>query len=338
MINWKEYLAKYFTNLVSVITLFGGVVFIYNYYQDKEREKAERLLLEERYGKLIGQRDESQALGYATQLATAYKEQAELAKEAKEAWQQLAKEREERIKSMSTTIVTVDPKAEEQPKSDYNFETPDKTNGYTLNELRIDGKDSPPIGYVMIKKDGSVAKRNYQFELHIENIELKDDLTGKIRVVSRAFLVPLEDGLADKRRPDFKKWKGEKYPLNVTGGEIVVDPKDPMNPNVSEKGLVSFPMNINVGLGLFSGKDAAESNMKGMADTNLFGWGYNKRDLDWKILHLGVNYNDDGGVGFHVMPFSYRVLPGILTNTYIGPGYHIDSKKSGFLIGVNAGL
>ena len=151
MINWREYLAKYFTNLVSVVTLAGGVLFIYNYYQDKEQEKKERLLLEERYGKLIGSKEESKVLDYATQLATSYKEQAELAKDAKEAWRQLAKEREERIKSMSTTIVTVDPETEEQPKSDYAFETPDKTNGYTLNELRIDGKDSPPIGYVMIK-------------------------------------------------------------------------------------------------------------------------------------------------------------------------------------------
>lgn len=334
---WKEYLAKYFTNLVSVLTLCGGLWFAYDYYQNKEQEKIERQALEERYGKLINTTEESKVLSYATQLATSYKEQAELAKEAKEAWRELAKEREERIKLISKSTISVPENVEEQQGPDYEFKTEDGTDGYALNELRIEGKDSPPIGYVMVRKDGRTYKKNYKFEIRVENVELKDDLTGKIRVLSRAYLIPLENGLADKRRPDLKKWEDEKYPLKITGGDVLVDPKEPLIPDIREKGLVWWPLNLNAGFGLYSSQNGSTSS-KFYGDTNLFGWGINKRDLDWKLLQLGVNYSDSAGIGFQIMPFTYRVLPSILSNTYTGPGYFLQNFGSGYFLGVGIGL
>lgn len=335
--TYKEYLAKYFTNLVSVLTLLGAIFFAYNYYMDKEQENKERKLLEERYAKLINTKEDGKLLEYATQLATAYKDQAELAKETRDAWKELAKEREERIKMITSSTISVPDTVEAQDEPDYQFKTPLGTEGYTLNELRIEGKDSPPIGYVMIKKDGRTYKKNYKFEIKVESVQLKDDLTGKIRVITRAYMVPLENGLAEDRRPDLKKWKDEKFPLEVSGGEVVVDPKEPLLPDSREKGIVWWPMNINAGFGLFSNA-LGDTQTKFYGDTNLLGYGISKRDLDWKILHLGVNYNDTSGIGFHIMPFTYRALPSILVNTYVGPGYSVDNRGSGYFLGVNIGL
>jgi hypothetical protein len=336
--TWKEHLSKYFTNLVSVLTLVGVAFFGWNFWEDRQQEKADRLLLEERYAKLTDTRTEAvQLSATVAQLATLYKDQADLAKEVALAWKDLALERGERVKLKAETIVTVDPTVEKQPKADYTFLTPEGQQGYTLNELRIEGKDSPAIGYIMVKNDGEVYKKNYKFEVRVESVQLKDDLTGQIRIVSRAFLVPLEDGLAGNKRPDLKKWSGEKYPLKVTGGETVVDPQEPIITLSKVKGWVPWSMNFNAGFGLFGSKENG-LDAKATVDTNLAGYGVSKRDLDWKFFHLGVNYSANGGLGFHLTPFSYRPLPSILTNTYVGPGVFVEPDLYGYYLGLNVGF
>lgn len=334
----KHYLAKYFTNLISVITVAGALYLGWNLWEDKQKEKEERKLLEERYGKLTDTHEEYvQINAQLAQLATLYKDQAELAKEVAMAWKDLAIERGERVKLTTDTTVTVPDNSDKQEKSDYAFLTPEGKKGFTLNELKINGKDSPPIGYILVKNDGEVLKKNYKFEIHVESVQLKDDLTGKIRIVSRAFLVPLENGLADDRRPDFKKWKGEKYPLEVTGGETIVDPQEPLLVANKTKGWVPWTLNLNGGFGVFGGK-GGDIDTKALADVNLFGYGYSKRDLDWKLLHLGVNYSKTGGLGLHLMPFTYRPLPDILTNTYVGPGAFVSPDTNGYFLGINIGF
>lgn len=337
MINWKEYLAKYFTNLVSALTLLGVLLFSYNLWENKQKEKADRAALEDRYGKLTNTKEDYvQLTNQMGQLATLYKDQAELAKEVALMWKDLAVERGERIKLRSDSVVTVDDSVEKQPKSDYSFLTSDGKQGFTLNELRIAGKDSPPIGYILVKNDGEVFKKNYKFEVHVESVQLKDDLTGKIRIVSRAFLVPLENGLAGKQRPDLKKWKNEKFPLKITGGETVVDPQEPIININKTKGFIPWTMNLNAGFGLFG--SGTNLDAKALIDTSLAGYGTSKQDLDWKFFHIGVNYSTKGGLGLHLTPFSYRPLPSILTNTYIGPGAFITPDLYGYFIGLNVGF
>ena len=248
----------------------------------------------------------------------------------------MAAERGERIKLMSSIQVGVNSEIEKQEKSDYEFKTPNGTNGYVLNELRIAGKDSPPIGYILIQKDGNVLKKNYKFEIMVENVQLKDDLTGKIRIVSRAFLVPLENGLAEKRRPDLKKWKGDKFPLDVTGGIALVDPKEPLVPLNLASEWIEWPFNVNVGASVFS--EGSSVSARPTLSTNLWGWGTSKQDLDWKIMHLGINYSDKFGMGYHLTPASYRLFKGLLTNTYLGTGVYGDSFNKGFFIGIDVGL
>ena len=338
MLNWKEHLSKYFTNLVSVLTLVGVAFFAWNFWEDRQQEKKDRLTIEERYGKLTDTQEAYVQLNaQMAQLATSYKDQADLAKEVALAWKELAVERGERIKLTSSTTVTVDETVEKQQGSDYAFLTKEGKNGYDLNELRIEGKDSPAIGYILVKKDGDVYKKNYKFEVRVESVQLKDDLTGKIRIVSRAFLVPLENGLAEDRRPDLKKWKDIGYPLKVTGGETIVDPQEPIITLNKTKGFVPWTLNLNAGFGAF-GATGGGLDSKATIDTNLAGYGVSKRDLDWKFLHLGLNYSTSGGLGFHVMPFSYRPMPTVLTNTYVGPGGFITPDTYGYFVGLNVGF
>lgn len=334
----KHYFARYFVNLVSILTLAGIMYFGWNLWEDKQREKEERKALEERYGKLTDTKEAYvQINAQLAQLATLYKDQAELAKDVALAWKDLAIERGERVKLTTDTTVSVDNTEDKAPKSDYEFLTPEGKKSYTLNELRVEGKDSPALGYILVKNDGTVYKKNYKFEIHVESVQLKDDLTGKIRVVSRAFLVPLENGLAEDRRPDLKKWKDEKYPLKVTGGETVVDPQEPILVLNKTKGWVPWSLNLNAGFGVFGGR-GGDIDTKATVDTNFFGYGYSKQDLDWKILHLGVDYSKTGGLGLHLMPFSYRPIPSLLTNTYVGPGAFLTPETNGYFLGLNVGF
>lgn len=334
----KMYFIRYLTHVASIITLCGAVFLGYNFYEDKLKERDERKALEERYGKLTDTHEAFvQINSQLAQLATLYKDQAELAKDVALGWKDLAVERGERIKATSSTTASVENNLESDDKSDYTFLTPEGKKSYSLNELRIEGKDSPALGYILVKNDGSVHKKNYKFEIHVESVQLKDDLTGKIRVVSRAFLVPLENGLAGDRRPDLKKWEGQKYPLTVTGGETVVDPQEPILPMNTKKGFVPWTMNVNGGFGLF-GNNKGELDSRAMLDTNLFGYGYSKRDLDWKLLHLGIDYSAKGGLGLHLMPFSYRPVPRLFTNTYLGPGAFITPDAQGYFLGLNIGF
>lgn len=333
----KIYLAKYFTNLVSILTFCGVVLLGWKVWQDSERSKEERLLLEERYARLFNTGDSFEKLsaGYA-QLATLYKEQSELAKDVALQWKDLALEAGERVKLKNDTTITIPEQVQEQAKSDYEFLTPEGKNGFILNELRINGKDSPPIGYVLVKKDGAVAKKNYKFEIRVESVQLKDDLTGKIRVISRAFLVPLEDGLAGERRPDLKKWKGEKYPLDVTGGEVIIDPLEPIVATNTVKRFIPWTLNLNAGFGFF-GQDQ-NVDTKATFGVTMAGYGYNKQNLDWKFGTLGVNYSSTAGLGLHMTPIAYRPLSDILTNTYIGPGVFVTDKGYGYSVNLDIGL
>jgi len=334
----NEYFQRYFANLASIATAALVLLAAWWIYEERERAKEERLLLEKRYAKLLEIREDGHPVddSKAYQLATAYKEQVELAKQLATAWKEVAKERGERIKLTGETIVSVDKSKETQKGNDYEFLTEQGKKGFSLNEIRVAGTDSPPIGYVLVKKDGEVQKGTYAFEIHVESVQLKDDLTGKIRVVSRAFLVPKQNGLAGKRRPDLKQWKDEPYQLPVTGGNVLIDPQEPIVPIIKEKGLVWWPMNLNVGLGVFSVNGITESRT--MADVTLLGYGLSKQNLDWKFLNIGINHSNDYGIGMHLSPLTWRPAPDTLTNTYLGPGYWSDAENQGYFMGVQVGL
>jgi hypothetical protein len=274
-INMREFLIKYFVNLTSIITLVAGGVFLYDFYQDKEQEKRERLLLEAKYAKLVGTEDPAVITEKYTQLGSVYKDQLDMKLKAKESWKDLKTRKEERVKSISNALILKD-------------------------------------------------KANPQNKIEVETIQVKDDLTGKIRMVTRASETNiLENGQV------------HKTPIPIAGGTAYIDPKESLV--YQESGFEFLPLNINMGVGGFVGPDG-KAEAKPTLDITTIGYGKSKRDLDWKFLNLGVDYGNESKFGLHVQPASYRLFKDTLTNTYMGPGVSFGETGVSYYMGLSVGL
>jgi hypothetical protein len=222
----SDAIKTYFIHLMSTVTLLVVLVFGYKFYTMSQKLENERVLLEQRYDKLIGTEDKYIQLSkQVAQLSTVYQTQKYLKVQLDKFWKEVKLNKKEVVNSTETTVVTVTNNKTKQNKSDYTFISPDGKSDFVLNELHIAGKDSPVVGYILVKKTGQVEKDNYKFQIKLDSVQIKDEKTGKIRVVSKAYILPLENGLADTQ-PGLKKWANQEYPLSVTGGEIIVDPKE----------------------------------------------------------------------------------------------------------------
>ena len=105
-----------------------------------------------------------------------------------------------------------------------------------------------------------------------------------------------------------------------------------VNP-VPSAGLLWLPLNINGGTGVTASRDVVA-----MLDVTLAGWGTSKRDMSFKFLSVGGNYDKVLGWGLHLTPVSYRLIPKVLTNTYLGAGGFVRLKEKGLFINLSVGL
>lgn len=318
----KEIVSKYLSQVLTALTVVGLVYFAYTMWQNNRD-------LKRKYQELVGTQEKFEALSkYTAKLEVQYKEQAEIAKKADAKWQEVVRQKNEQIQVLSDATYLIGKHAQKQDGPDYFFETPKKTNNYVLNEVRIAGENSPPIGFVMIKKDGRTYKGNYPFELRVESLQTKDASTGRVKVYSKAFLVAQDNGLAEKRRTDFKKWKGVEYPLEVTGGVADVDPTLP--PEGAEKFMLWAP-HLNGGFNV--GGDSGGLFFRPEINFSFSGYGVSRNDLSWKFLQFGIGAETNfSTVDFHVIPFTHRFFPAILTNTYIGPGMGFSNRGTSFFL------
>ncbi len=68
------------------------------------------------------------------------------------------------------------------------------------------------------------------------------------------------------------------------------------------------------------------------------GYGYSKRDLDFKLLQLGVQHEKEDGAGLTFTPVLWRPLDDTLPNTYIGPGISVDKSGQNYFFGIQVGF
>jgi len=99
------------------------------------------------------------------------------------------------------------------------------------------------------------------------------------------------------------------------------------------KGFIWLPLNLNAGLGLTEKREVLA-----MGDVTLLGWGVSKNDLSFKFASVGVDYNKVQGCGFHITAISYRLIPKVFTNTYMGLGYGISPKERSAQLSIEFGL
>jgi hypothetical protein len=224
--NFLDAIKTYFIHMMSLFTLVAVLVFGYKFHVMSEKLENEQAIATQRYNELINtQTQYVQLTKQVAQLSTVYQDQKALKNQLDSIWKAVKLSKTEQVNSTQTTSVNLAKIKTNQSKSDFVFLAPKGENtGYTLNELRIAGKDSPALGSILVNDNGSVEKTNYNLTFKLESVQITDEKTGKVRVISQAYLVPQENGLADTQ-PELKKWAGVEYPLPVTGGQIEVDPK-----------------------------------------------------------------------------------------------------------------
>jgi len=312
-----------FKNIVIIVALLGTAALVYRVYNDYKTKK--RLHTE-----LIGQQEAYEQLNkYAAKLKTQYEEQKTLKETADKRWAEVVRKSSERVKMLSDATFLIGQHYLKTNGPDYFFETPKKTRNYVFNEVRIAGKDSPPIGFVMIKNDGRTYKGTYKWEIRVNNLQTIDEETGRIKVYAKAFLVSKTNGLAKKRRPDFKKWKDKEYPLPIIGGSVIIDP------TVKNTNLPRFYLwNPKFNMTFSSGVDSSGFRLLPGLDANLMSYGVSKNDSKFKFFGIGVNLGgelEDFDVNFK--PIYYRPFD-LLSNTYLFPGIGLSNSGIRYLLGI----
>jgi len=321
----KRIFEKYIGQLLIILTVAGLVLFGYSYWRDQNEAR--------KYAHLIGTKEKyKQLTKYTAKLESDYKAQKDLAEAAKKQWAEIERTKDERIKLLSDATYLIGRHVEKQNGPDYYFETKKRTRNYLLNELRISGENSPPIGYILIKHDGRTYKRNYKFEVVAKNLQTIDESTGKVKVYTKAYLIMKEVSPLAKRLESYKDWKDKPYELDVVGGTALIDPT---MPDLQKKFFWWAP-HVALGVGLGAGSGGAF--FKPSLDFSFSGYGKTKNDLDWKFISLGLDVDSKfKNPGIHFTPFSYRFWPSFLTNTYLGPaiGFDIKGINGQVLINVN---
>lgn len=230
-----------------------------------------------------------------------------------------------RIKILSNATFLIREKARVSGTSDFTYQG--ETLKYIVNEIRFN--DGPPVGYVLIFDDGRVVSKIYNHAIDVKTAVARDEDSGVYSIVSKADYILKSPSINMNGE---KVWTNKPFPLKIVGGTATVDPteKNPLTPH-----LMLWAPHLNGGTSLVAGGEGAQ--LRTGLDFSVAGFGKTKNDLDWKFVHLGVDM--DTGLtspGMHLMPFSYRFWPSILTNSYIGPS--IGITKSGPNIGLNLNL
>jgi len=319
--NFKDVVIGCFIILVCI--------FAYNWWQNSNENK--RL-----YGELIGHTETYKQLTESlAQLQTTYVEQNKLIIEQKNKFEELIKEKDDRIKSLTEAVFTHKSRNRKLQGSELQY-IPSGEYGkeYHFNEVRISGPDSPPLGWVMISEDGTVRSGTYKFDIEVEQLQTIDEKTGKTKIYSQAYYVALQNGLANRSDNNLKHWKDIRYPLNIKGGEALIDPTQ-LALNMRKRFFLWAPrFGMGVNAGVYGGKFKIKPNL----NFSVSGYGVSKRDLDFRFLEFGVGMTHKlKDVDIHVKPVMWRPFKKVLPNTYIGPGisYSPSTGNYGFFGGLS---
>ena len=300
--------------IIGVVVLFLFSVF--GKYLDGRAEN-KRL-----HQELIGKTEAYEQLSSnVANLERKYVEQKQLREMAEKEFGRERSSLKGRIKLLSNATFLIRERARKSNTSDLVYEG--KRIKYVFNEIRFN--NGPPVGYVIIFDDGRVVSKVYNHAIDIKTAIAREEDSGRYSVLSKADYI-LRSG---HRKPDGKNWFGVPFPLKITGGKAFIDPTEP---NKSSKRFHFWAPRYNFGANF--NKDGVNPNV----GASLMGYGYSKRDLDFKILELGVQYEKDDGIGVTFKPLLWRPFSDTLSNTYIGPGISYDKNGQDFFLGLSLGF
>lgn len=300
-------------NLVLVLIIAAALFLgqqLLNYINDNKRLHED----------LVGTTEKYEQLGeYAAKLEIQYRDQKVLEEKLKLEWANELANLKGRIKVLSNATFIIREKARESNNSDVVY-IGEKMK-FVLNEIRYN--NGPAVGYVLIFDDGRVVSKIYNHVIDVKTAVLRDEANGVYNIATKADFVLKSPSLTTDTA-----WFNKPYPLKIVGGTAVVDPTEPIV-QATKKFFIWAPT-LNGNINLYT--DTINPGI----GASFMGYGYSVRDLDFKFLQVGVEYGDS--VGFNFMPVLYRPLPGILKNTYIGPGITFNSSELKYFLGVNIGF
>lgn len=303
--------------VLSFMLLFVGKL-AYDYKKDADESKR-------RYEELVGiKEDYKQISEYVATLETEYASQKDIWKRAEESWKSEKKLLEVKIKALASATFTIKNFPLEQDAPDL------VTEDQLIQEVQFVSENQqlgPAVGVVKIEnKTGKTYSKMYDHEIKVDSAITKDE-DGRVRVLAKAWYIQREESLdGSVGKPN---WKDIPYPLPITGGSIVIDPRDPVDVGPTKKRFLLAP---HLNAGLFAGM-ADRPVYGGRVGISSWGYGLTKNDLDYKLGELGFNFSNDY-VDLSLVPVQYRIgnhLP-LIEDTYIGAGVGVTpTTRSVFL-------
>lgn len=301
-------ITKFLSNIKNVLVavLITSIVimgfFLYDLFTEKDRLHTELIGTKEKY---------EQITVNLAKLEIDYKKQSDLIEQQKKEFAEVIKSKDEMIKMISEAIFS-------HRGINRKYQGSDLTKpNYTFNEVRLDGDNSPPIGWVMIDKNNIVRSGAYKFDIAVETLQTIDEKTGKVKVYSKAYYIVKQDGLANRSDTTLKKWKNQRYPLPITGGTAMIDPT--VANNNTAKRLFLFAPRLGMSMNTVGNKKGVTATPS--LNLSLSGYGHSKNDLQYRFIEVGVgvNTNDISDVQVNFKPVMVRPFKKLLPNTYVGP-------------------
>lgn len=315
----KDFLKEFFIKNFKYIFYALGVLILLYLGQGYLDGRAENKRL---HKELIGQSEKFQRLSeHSANLERRYVEQKELRERAERTFSRERDSLKGRIKLLSNATYLIRERARKSGQSDLVYEG--KRVKYVFNEIRFNG--GPPVGYVIIFDNGRVVSKVYNHEIDVKTAVSRDEDSGRYNILSRADFV-LRSG---HRKPDGKNWFGIPFPLKIKGGTAFIDPTEPAK---QSKRFYLWAPKYNLGANI------STDGIAPALGVSLMGYGYSKRDLDFKFLQVGLQQEKTDGTGLTLTPVLWRPFKDTLSNTYIGPGISLDKKGQNYFLGVSVGF
>ena len=303
-------IVKYvFIGALILLGLYGAQK-VYNLFYENKKLHEE----------LLGQKQKYEQLSqYSAKLEVDYMNQKDLTAKLGKEWEQERTKLEGEIKILAQANFSSQPKPRDTDSSDVV-----EKDKYVLNEITFN--DGPPVGYVLIYKDGKVNSKLYDYQINVNTIVTKDKDSGRYNVASKADYI-LKEQPKNAKNND---WQNKAFHLPITGGIALVDPVEEIT--VPTARFYLFAPKLGGGVHWYI------DDVVPYVGLSLMGIGQSKRDLSWRFLEFGIEYSKANKLGFSFAPILYRPFPNLLSNTYLSAGMTWVVTGKRYFIGLSVGF
>ncbi len=290
-----------------------------------------------KYNDLLGKVESYRQLtDHVAELEIKYQSQVDLNKQIKENWESEKKSLYNKVKIVEKADFVLQNKRRETDSADLIL-IKDGKQKYLFHELHFvsdDGKEGPPIGYVMIFEDGHVISKLYKNRLEVNSIATQDSKSGRYKVLSKAQFILEQSGLANRSDSKKKDWKNVPYDLNIVGGVAYVDPTENNESSRFRFWDPHFDLGLNNSITL-AGKYEFNPNV----GASIFSFGPSKQYNKLRFFRVGIGGSKDSGFQGSFSPIMYNLgnLVKFISNTYVYPTIS-TSEKFGMSIGIGTSL